>query len=209
MPFIGWVFSLVVAAFVAWVIYSYMSIRGIEEDAYVVQEYHPEYQIRRYDPSIVASVETTGPYSRALSDGFRIIAAYIFGNNTSRTALASYVPKEHERPPERIAMTAPVLETSDRDRHTVSFVMPRTYSLETLPFPNDSRIRITARPARTVAALRFSGLLDYRTVAAKKARLTELLKRDGIEPKGEPEAAFYNPPWTVPFMRRNEVLVEI
>jgi effector-binding domain-containing protein len=115
-----------------------------------------------------------------------------------------------EQKSESIAMTAPVSETvlADNSR-VVSFVMPEEYTLATLPTPNDKRIEIVEVPKHQSAVLRYSGYNNAEKVVEMKAKLLEYLKQDNIAVGGVPRGAGYNPPWTPPFMNRNEILVDI
>lgn len=92
----------------------------------------------------------------------------------------------------------------------MSFTMPSQYkSIEELPIPNDSRVQLKQLDTTTKAVLMFSGLAYDVTVQAKGVELLEALKKDGIKAKGSPSLAQYNPPWTIPQMRTNEVHVEV
>jgi effector-binding domain-containing protein len=150
-----------------------------------------------------------GEYKDAMSAGFRILAGYIFGGNTSKQSIAMTAPVS-ERQSKKINMTAPVLQTKTADgSRVVSFVMPSEYTLETLPVPNDSRIKIIAVPSHKSAVLRYSGNNSERKVAEKKAMLLSFLQRDSVTVIGEPQSAGYNPPTTPPWMKRNEILIEV
>ena len=110
---------------------------------------------------------------------------------------------------ESIAMTAPVMATAEGDSQTISFGMPRSYTLETLPTPNDSRVKIVMIPAKKYAVLQFSWYRSDARVKQMQEKLLSLLTRDGEVAQGSTAYAGYNAPWTPPWMTRNEVLVEI
>ena len=202
---------VVVVAFGVWVAYGYFATRSIEEPKYTVVDVKDGYEIRRYEPQIVAEARATGSYREALNGGFRLIADYIFGNNTAASPIAMTAPvgESASKASAPIAMTVPVGEVQSGTERVISFVMPSKYTMDTIPKPNNKAVTLRQVPARTVAALRYSGFTGNDTMDAKKAELKSLLARDKVQTVGEPEAAFYNPPWTPPFMRRNEVLVEI
>ena len=191
-----------------WVAYGYFSSR-VKEPKFTVIEKKTGYEIREYAPYIEAQVKVTGEYREAMTSGFRILAGYIFGGNTSKESIAMTAPVTEEMS-EPIAMTAPVSETvlADNSR-VVSFVMPEEYTLATLPTPNDKRIEIVEVPSHKSAVLRYSGYNNAEKVAEMKAKLLEYLKRDNVAVVGVPRGAGYNPPWTPPFMNRNEILVDI
>lgn len=191
-----------------WVAYGYFSSR-VKEPKFSVVEKKDGYEIREYAPYIEARVQVSGEYREAMTSGFRVLAGYIFGGNTKKQSIAMTAPVMEEMP-EKIAMTAPVSETvlADNSR-IVSFAMPKEYTLATLPTPNDKRIEIAEVPAHKSAVLRYSGYNNSETVAQMKTKLLEYLKRDNVGVVGVPRGAGYNPPWTPPFMNRNEILVDI
>jgi len=194
--------------FLGWVTYGYFSSQS-KEPKFTVLEKKDGYEIREYAPYIEARVTVSGTYREAMSSGFRILAGYIFGGNTTKQSIAMTTPVT-ERKSESIAMTAPVSETViENSNRVVAFVMPEGYTLATLPTPNDKRIEIVEVPAHTSAVLRYSGYNNTEKVAEMKARLLEYLKRDNVVVVGVPRGAGYNPPSTPPFMMRNEILVDI
>ena len=110
----------------------------------------------------------------------------------------------------KIAMTAPVLERTDRgETRVVAFVMPRQYTMETIPTPNNPKVQIRQVPPKTYAVLRFSGWVGASDAEQKKMELAKMLDRDCLQTVGAPILAQYDPPWTPPFMRRNEILIEL
>ena len=191
-----------------WIAYGYFSSR-VKEPKFSVIEKKDGYEIREYAPYIEARVKVTGEYREAMTSGFRILAGYIFGGNTSKQSIAMTAPVTEQKF-ESIAMTAPVSEMvlADNSR-VVSFVMPEEYTLATLPTPNDKRIEIIKVPSHKSAVLRYSGYNNSKKVTDMKTKLLGYLKRDIIVVVGVPRGAGYNPPWTPPFMNRNEILVDI
>ena len=200
-----------VLALVIWVIGSYLVVRTIEEPAYTVLEKKDGYEIREYAPYIMAKTTVTGNYDEATNKGFRIIADYIFGNNTKKESIAMTAPVlESKAASEKIAMTTPVLETAgENNERTIAFVLPSKYTLETLPTPNNNAVTFMEVPARKVAVLRFTWYASASRMEAKKALLENYLTRDNITTAGEPETARYNPPLSMPLMLRNEVLIPV
>ena len=191
---------------IAWHIWGYFSSR-VEQAAYEVLERRPAYEIRRYAPHIEARVEVKGPPEKALNDGFRILAGYIFGGNTKRQRVAMTAPVlRADSSPEKIPMTAPVTAQARGDAYTIAFVMPSRSTLDTLPSPHDSRIELIEVPERAVAAIRFSGSYSDKRIRKYQGKLATALKADGVVTVGEPYFAGYNAPWTPPWMMRNEVL---
>ena len=185
---------------------------AIEEPAYSVTEKSAPFELRTYQPKIVAEVVVSGSMDEASSKGFRLLANYIFGNNSAgggtsqkiqMTAPVGMTPKS-----ETISMTAPVTMQQSEEQWRVSFVMPSAYTMETLPKPNNAAVTIREIPQTRYAVIRFSGLTSEKKVAQKTTELLNWLSERGYRPTGKPELARYNPPWTLPFLRRNEIMVQ-
>jgi SOUL heme-binding protein len=203
----------VLALLLLWAAGSYLVVRSIEEPSYTVIEQKAGYEIREYKPYIKAEATVTGNYQEATSQGFRIIADYIFGNNSKKESIAMTTPvlengaRENS---EKIAMTVPVLEaTSGTATRTISFVLPSKYTLDTLPLPNNGAVTLTEVPARKIAALRFTWYPTADRVEEKKMLLRSYLTRDQKIITSDIETARYNPPLSMPLTLRNEILIPI
>jgi hypothetical protein len=202
-----------------WIAVGIVSVAGIETPGYDVVTKHDDYEIRQYAPYIAAEVTMEGEYRNSMNGGFRKLADYIFGNNSKATGGESEDPEsiemtapvlEREVVPEKIAMTAPVVEQeTPGGNRIVSFIMPSKYSMDTIPKPNNPDVTLVEVPAKRFAVLRFSGRVSHDKAQKKKQSLLSSLERDKVDTVGEPMLAQYNPPWTPPPMRRNEVLVEL
>lgn len=175
-----------------------------EEPPYETLRQDGGIEIRAYKPRIVAEVELEGGREECLEQGFRILAGYIFGNNRS-------APVTREPVREKIPMTAPVVSepSGGGGRHLIRFFMPSRYSLETLPQPRDARVKLRALPAQVFAVRRFSGRWTAKNFGGQRRALLEGLKAMNLEAAGPVIDACYNPPFTLPFMRRNEVMVPL
>jgi hypothetical protein len=181
---------------------------GTEEPFYVREAQLGDIEIRRYGPRIAAQTAVTGSGQDARSAGFRRLAGYIFGGNHRNVTIAMTAPVAQHS--ETIAMTAPVAQARTTDGNSViRFFMPSKWSLATLPEPDDGLVTLVEVPGETVAVLRFSGDRSTRAVAAKTEQLLNTLRESDFHPEGEPVAWFYDPPWTLPFLRRNEVAVPV
>lgn len=192
---------------IVWILYGYYGSR-VKEPKFTVLEKKNGYEIREYSKYIEAQTIVSGTYRETMSTGFRILAGYIFGGNTKKQSIAMTAPVVEQKS-ESISMTVPVLETViGTDSRILAFVMPEGYTLDSLPTPNDTRIKLVEVPSHTSAVLRYSGYTNSKKVEEMKVKLLEYLKRDGIEAT-LPRGAGYNPPWTPPFMMRNEILVDI
>lgn len=165
-------------------------------------------EIRKYEPKLIAEVEVAGNRDQAIDDGFQILADYIFGNNTVQQSIDMTAPVQQERST-KIAMTAPVEQQKSNDSWKVSFIMPSKYTLQTLPMPNDKRIKIIEVPSKKYITIEFSGFISDDNINEHQQKLLDYISQNKLKPLSQPKYAFYNPPWTLPFMRRNEVMVEI
>lgn len=165
-------------------------------------------EIRRYNPMIIAEVEVEGERKTAIKEGFRLLADYIFGNNVSKQKIAMTAPVQQE-PSETIAMTAPVQQQRTKDAWKISFVMPSAYSIKTLPKPNDPAVKLIPVSQRDYLVIRYSGNITDENILKQEQALFEYIESNKIKTMGTPMYAFYNPPWTLPFLRRNEIMIEI
>lgn len=182
---------------------------SVKEPAYTVVSESDGVEVRSYAPLIRAETVVRGPYRDSINQGFRVLANYIFGGNTGSTKIAMTAPVGAEPAGTKIAMTAPVGAEATESGWLVSFVMPAEYTMATLPQPLDSRVRLREVPAHRVAALRFPGWAGEAAVAKQKARMAAAMEKQGLIAVGEPVVAQYNPPWSLPFLRRNEILVAV
>jgi hypothetical protein len=185
---------------------------AIESPKYSVISKNPSYEVRLYEPYVVAQVEIESGFDDAVNLGFSPLAGYIFGDNKSRSHIAMTVPvtEEPAAAPQKIPMTRPVTAASSGPgRYRVSFTMPKKYSIETLPEPNNTSISFKALPAHKAAAIRFTGRMNARLFERKEKELRSSLESDGITVKSGAVAAQYDPPWIPGFLRRNEILLDI
>lgn len=159
-------------------------------------------EIRRYPPRLIAEMEVTGDEVSARSAAFRPLAAYIFGENAASERIGMTAPVAQAG--ERIGMTAPVAQSGGEGTWRIGFFMPARYTEATLPRPRDPRITIRTLPEAEVAVLRFSGLPGAEAVAAAQAALAAALQGSEWRAAGPGGAWFYDPPWTIPGLRRSE-----
>ncbi len=187
-----------------------MGIRsGTEEPHYTVVETLGALQIREYGPRIAAETTVTGNELSSRSDGFRRLAGYIFGGNSSRASIAMTAPVAQSTS-KTIAMTAPVVQDQTAPGEwRIRFFMPANYTLDTLPRPNDPAVHIVSVPPQTYGVYRYTGSIDAAATETARRELLRLLQGSGWSPTGEPVSWFYDPPWTLPFLRRNEAAVTV
>ena len=183
-------------------------VSNVEQAKYTVAEKYGDIEIRDYAPMIVAEAETKGDQREAIQSGFRIIADYIFGNNLAAQKVAMTAPVTQQSS-EKIAMTAPVTQQGDGNTWKVRFVMPSSYRLETLPKPKNEGVKLKKVAAKRFAVIRFSGIGKGDNLDKHTEILQAFVKERKLKTLSAPTYAFFNPPWTLPFLRRNEVMVEI
>ena len=181
-----------------------MAIDGPE---YTVVRTDDAFAVRRYEPYVVAETVVDAAAEDAGNQGFRILAGYIFGQNQGARKIEMTAPVTQA--PTTIAMTAPVTQSATSAGHVVQFAMPREWTLETLPVPTDPRVKLRAIPARTVAAIRYSGTWSQSNYDENLKKLQDALAKAGLEWHGAPIWARYDPPWQPWFWRRNEILLEL
>jgi len=185
------------------------SAMAVEEPAFKTVLQDGNFEIRDYPSLVVAEVTVSGGQKEAASKGFRLLAGYIFGGNKRRLSIAMTAPVAQAPSSEKIAMTAPVTQIASAGNWIVRFTMPRAYTLDTLPEPNDPKVQLRRLPAQRVAVLRFSGLAGKGDVDAKTAELVATTSAHHLRAIGPASLAQYNPPWTLWFMRRNEVMIPV
>jgi len=180
----------------------------VEKPNYKVLSSDQNIQIRQYAPMMLAETEVEGERKNAIGAGFRLLADYIFGNNTAPNEIGA-IKGTQQKENQKIAMTAPVQQQQAGNAWTISFVMPTEYSMETIPKPNNGNIKINLEPSKRFIVIQFSGINSNENVAKYEKNLLNYVAANKVSITGRPKYAFYNPPWTLPFMRRNEVMLQI
>lgn len=213
-----WIFLGIGSALAAGLISWGAVASAVEQPDYTVIASSGDIEIREYGSMIAAQAAVSGERQAAMSRGFRIIADYIFGNNRSSSKVAMTAPVTTapmtsapvtQQASEKIAMTAPVTAQASGGIWQVRFIMPSEYTMETLPKPVNPEVTLIEVPARRVAAITFSGRGGDNAIAEHENELKQYLQQEGLTAAGPPSYAFYDAPWTPPFMRRNEVLIEL
>jgi len=187
------------------------NLSALEEPKYSVLKEYENFEIRNYASYLVAEVDIEGSYNKSGNEAFRILAGYIFGDNQSSTKMNMTAPVESEaiQTSERMNMTAPVFSNKNVNGYTYRFVMESKYTQETLPVPNNSKIRITEIKDRVMAVISFSGRWSQKNFEKHEQILVNDLKNEGIGVASEAIYARYNAPFTPWFLRRNEIMFEI
>ncbi len=167
------------------------------------------FAIRDYAPTVVAETRVSGERGAAINQGFRRLARFIFGGNEPNREIAMTAPVAQRPEGERIAMTAPVAQAASGESWVVTFYMPPGSRLEDMPRPLDDSVVLRQEAGRRVAVLRFSGLATQNNLARHAEELRRRIEARGDIAGGDVSYAFYNPPWTLPWARRNEVMIAL
>jgi hypothetical protein len=183
---------------------------GTEEPRYTVLQKHGPLEIRRYCARIAAETEVMGSENSARFEGFRRLARYIFGANSNNGSIAMTAPVAQGGGSYKVAMTVPEGQAqAAQDVWRIRFFMPAKYTESTLPRPDNPAVTIVNVPPETYAVYRYTGPIDTAATAAANRELLHKLVGSNWVSRGQPVAWFYDPPWTIPFLRRNEAAVEV
>lgn len=190
-----------------------MPSHAIEEPTYSVVQKTEQFEVRQYAPYLVAEVVVPGPASEAGKQGFSLLGGYIFGKNKGERKLQMTAPVTQtpvEPPaPVKLEMTAPVTQAAVPSGFLVQFVMPKGYTLATLPEPLEARVKLREVPGNRVAVIRFSGSWSQSLYEEKLQTLRGALSAAGMATVGEPISSRYNSPFSLPFLRRNEIWINL
>ena len=191
-----------------------MPSHAIDEPTYSVVQKTEQFEVRQYAPYLVAEVVVPGPVNEAGSQGFNLLGGYIFGKNKGERKLEMTAPVTQQAappaaPPVKLEMTAPVTQAATAGGFLVQFVMPKGYTLATLPEPLDARVKLREVPGSRVAVIRFSGSWSQSTYEDQLQKLRNALAAAGMATQGEPISSRYNSPFSLPFLRRNEIWLNL
>jgi hypothetical protein len=210
LKLITWVaIGLTLLGLSTWVGIKVFVLDKYEQAIYKAVQSQGRMEIRDYAPMIVAEGEFTGERKETINKGFMVIASYIFGKNVSTQKVPMTVPiLQHQS--EKIPMTVPILQAKSQNNiWTLSFVMPHTYTLKTLPTPSNSDVKLREIPAKRFAVIQFSGMWTQSNLDKRLVELQKFIESKNLTTLSKPVYAFFNPPWTPWFMRRNEIMIEI
>lgn len=182
---------------------------AIEEPKYTVGAKTEEYEIREYESTLVAETKVDANFEDAGNQAFKILADYIFGNNTTKVKIDMTAPVSQASSSQKIDMTAPVSLAKAGAGFVVQFTMPAKFNLETLPKPNDARVLIKEIPKRKVAVYSYSGSWSEERYNKNLSKFLAALDRDKVKTEGEPIFARFNSPFQLWFLRRNEIWISI
>ncbi len=182
---------------------------AIEEASYKVVKKDREFEIRDYEPHILAETVVEGDFEKAGSRAFKMLFQYISGDNRSRSKVAMTAPVAQEPMGEKMKMTSPVGQRRVQEEWVISFMMPGSYTLETLPEPVNPWVTLRQVPARRMATIRYSGVWSEKSYLLHKQKLEAWIHSEGLTRAGDPVWARYNPPFMLWFLRRNEILIPV
>jgi hypothetical protein len=180
-----------------------------DEAKYTVVEKSGNFEVRDYKPQLLVETVVNSSLEEAGNQAFQKLFRYISGANQSSRSIAMTAPVAQEARGEKIAMTAPVGQAKAPGGWAVSFMMPASYTLQTLPVPTDPSLTIRSIPARRMAVVRYTGTWSEARYLSHKTRLETWIREKRLVVEGEPVWARYNPPFMPWFLRRNEILIPI
>lgn len=192
---------------------SFFGIRTTEEAGYVVVDKRDQIEIRDYEELVVVETSVNSDYEEAGNIAFKRLFAYISGENLSKAKIAMTAPvmaKEgDDSAGDKIPMTSPVIGEKQAEGWRYSFVLPAGITLENAPLPSNPDITLGVIPRKKVAVIRYSGSWKEQTMREKTEDLVEWIRANGFQRLSNPRSARYDPPWTLPFLRRNEVMIDV
>lgn len=197
------VIFIMIVSFFVWQMTAYK----VPEPKYQIIKTENDIEIRQYPPLIVAQVQVKGERYAAINAGFKILADYIFGGNHSEQKISMTAPVTQETI--KISMTAPVSQQRMGEYWNIRFVMPEKYDLNTIPKPNNKSITLLEVPAKKYVVIRFSGRNSQGNLSEHEKILNNFILKHHLKELNPPIYAFYNPPWILPFLRRNEIMIEV
>ncbi len=198
--------------FSLFLIFFTLQLMATEEPEFSLIYKENNFEIREYAPRIIAQVKKTGDFGEASGTGFRSLADFIFGNNTidnESEKISMTAPVITEPTSEKIPMTTPILAEEKNNQWLISFVMPKKYTLKTLPRPKNPEVMLTTFPKEKFAVIVFSGLVRESSYDEKVKLLHNFIEKNKLKTSGSVQIARYNPPWTLPFFRRNELMIKL
>lgn len=169
-------------------------IRLNEQPQYEIVRKDGDIQLRKYNKSLIAQVTVAGEYEDAVKNAFKVLADFIFGGNKSEST---------------IEMTSPVFQEQRHQAWTLSFIMPEKFNLASIPQPINPKIKLLELPSRTTAVIEYSGNNNEEKMMQAEQDLKAWLYSEGMTPKSETRWAQYDPPFTVPFLKKNEAHIDV
>lgn len=188
---------------------SAVGIRNYEEPKYRTLDQEEKFEVRQYSDVLVAQTTSPGTYKESSAQNFERLAGYIFGKNKTNQKLDMTTPVLQEQQSEKMDMTAPVFQQQTNAEWTMTFVLPNQYTSETAPTPLDESVTVRVLPRVKVATLQYSGRMNENNIREQTKTLKDWIKQKGFNEIANPYSAAYDPPWTLPMLRKNEIHIPI
>ena len=188
---------------------SVMGIRNYEEPNYEVTVQEDQFEVRQYSDVLVAQSTSPGTYKESSGKNFDRLAGYIFGKNIANEKMEMTTPVLQEQQSEKMDMTVPVYQQQSDANWTMTFVLPAKYTIDTAPKPLDENVTVKVLPEVQVATLQFNGRMNEENIQKNTQMLEDWINQKGFNTVASPYSAAYDPPWTLPMLRRNEIQIPI
>ena len=186
---------------------SIIGVRTTDEPAFETIASEPPFEIRDYGEMLLAEVETETSFDDASNEAFRVLFKYISGANLADTKIEMTAPVFMDS--SELTSSTRILTTKAQNAWKMAFVLPDEYRFKDVPEPEDSRVKIKRVRSSKVATIRFSGSWDLEKLQRKTEDLQNWISKIGYESVSEPRAAGFDPPWTIPFLKRNEIHIDV
>jgi hypothetical protein len=186
-----------------------MTSNATEDPGYKVIQKLEDIEVRQYDTYAVAEVVVPGPAAKAGNLAFPILAGYIFGRNKGKRKFAMTAPVTQAVEPVKLEMTAPVTQTAAPGGYRVQFVLPKGVSIARAPEPLGTRVTLRDVAPSRVAVIRYSGFWSDANNDRHLAKLQDALRAADLVWFGEAVYSRYNAPFTLWFLRRNEIWLHL
>ena len=186
-----------------------MDIRNYKEPNYKILDKEEYFEVREYSEMLVAQTTTAGTYKESSGQNFKRLAGYIFGNNAINENIPMTTPVLQQKKSEKMAMTVPVYQQQEASSWTMTFILPSKYTLETVPTPLDKKIYVKVLSNVKVATLQFNGSMNEGNIKQHTQKLKNWVKDKNYSVMATAYSASYDPPWTLPMLRRNEIHLPI
>ena len=210
LSFIGILCALWVVSSVGCTVFG---IRTVEEASYEVLGEYGQIEVREYNELVIAETSVDAGYEEAGNIAFKRLFAYISGKNVTKVKIVMTTPVMAKEGAsidgEKVAMTTPVLGERQEQGWRYGFVLPGSYSIEKAPVPSDPLVTLAVIPKKKVAVIRYSGSWNEESMRQKSNELKNWIRTNRLEPASKPRSAGYDPPWTIPFLRRNEIMIDV
>ncbi|APC97871.1 SOUL family heme-binding protein [Francisella frigiditurris] len=189
---------------------SIFGISNVPEPNYKSLKTDNNFSIREYKPIIEAQVQiNNNDYKSAVNKGFKELFKYITGENISNEKIKMTKPVVIKQNSQKIAMTAPVLVKEGKESWIISFILPESFNIDDAPKPTNNSIKLVEVPQEKVAVINFNGSFNEEAIKENTSKLKNWINHNNLVQIGEPRAAGYNPPWTIPYFRKNEIQIPI